>query len=163
MTETDDVSVLSECQEYQPAYKQDDYTLASESSVTSDVAPTRKNNRNAMDAYLMTDKLYHKMRRYGGTADERVGVYSTRTTPGAYIRDAITGATNNACRVGSIYEDLFFKVCFATGDFGSETKTMFFDCPEQYERHLNATVSQQNKDRWTNKFAAIRTRLEAQK
>ena len=159
MTETDDLSVLSE---YQPVYKQDDYTLASDSSVMSDIAPTRKKNRSAMDAYMLNDKLYHKMRRYGGSGDGKVGVYSTCTTPGACIRDAITGGTSDGCRVGSVYEDLFFKVCFATGEFGSEPKTMFFDCPEQYERHLNATVSQPNKDRWTNKFAAIRSRLEAE-
>lgn len=157
---SDTMSMQSDCQEFQPAYKQDDYSLASEDSVISQVSPTRKKQRNVMDAYNLNDKLYHKMRRNGGKYDEKVGVYSSSTIPNAYIRDAVTGGTNDICRVGSIYEDLFFKVCFATGEFGSEPKTMFFDCPEQYERHLNEKVSQAVKDKWTSKFAATRKYLE---
>jgi hypothetical protein len=159
MTETDEMTITSEYADFQPVYKQDDYTLASESSVASETSPTKKKQRNYMDAYLLNDKSYHKMRRTGGSSD---GVYSTNTTPGSSIRDAITGGTSPMCRVGSIYEDLFFKVCFATGEFGSEPKTMFFDCPEQYERHLNASVAQSNKDRWTSKFAAARKLLESE-
>ena len=162
MTETDEMTITSEYADFQPVYKQDDYTLASESSVTSETSPTKKKQRNYMDAYLLNDKSYHKMTRNGGFADEKVGVYSTGTTPGSSIRDAITGATSPMYRVGSIYEDLFFKVCFATGEFGSEPKTMFFDCPEQYERHLNANVSQLVKDRWTSKFAAARKLMESE-
>jgi hypothetical protein len=162
MTETDEMSLTSDYADFQPVYKQDDYTLASESSEMSEVSPTKKKQRNYMDAYMLNDKSYHKMRRTGGTSDEKVGVYSTCTMPGASIRDAITGASTPMCRVGSIYEDLYFKVCFATGEFGSEPKTMFFDCPEQYERHLNASVSQSIKDRWTSKFASARKLLEGQ-
>ena len=156
MTVADEKSLQSDYADLEPVYKQDEYTLASESSVKSDPSPAKRKQRNYMDAYLLNDKTYHKMVRFGGSKDEKVGVYSTPTTPGSKIRDAITGATTPLCSVGSAYEDLYFKVVFATGDFGSEPKTMFFDCPEQYERHLNATVSQQNKDKWTNKFAAAR-------
>ena len=99
MTETDEMTITSEYADFQPVYKQDDYTLASESSVTSETSPTKKKQRNYMDAYLLNDKSYHKMTRNGGSADEKVGVYSTGTTPGASIRDAITGATTPMCRV----------------------------------------------------------------
>jgi len=157
---TDDNEVNSECQEYQPFYTKDDYTLASESSIVSESSPARKKQRSVMDAYLLNNKTYHKMRRGGGSPDEKVGVYSTNTTPGTLIKDAVTGGTSDICRVGTIYEDLFFKVGFATGEFGSEPKTMFFDCPEQYERHLNETVSQPTKDKWTTKFAFTRKLLE---
>ena len=116
MTETDDMTITSEYADFQPVYKQDDYTLASESSVTSETSPTNKKQRNYMDAYLLNDKSYHKMTRNGGSADEKVGVYSTSTTPGASIRDAITGGTSQMCRVGSIYEDAYGKINKETGE-----------------------------------------------
>lgn len=150
---------FSDTGEFQPVYQKDDFTIASESSVVSDISPARKKQRNYLDAYKLNDKLYHKIVRNGGNKQEKVGLYSTNITPGASIRDAITGLTDDTCRVGTIYEDLFFKVVFATGEFGSDPKTAFFDCPEHYERHLNASVSQQNKDNWTNKFVAARKRL----
>lgn len=150
---------FSDTGEFQPVYQKDDFTIASESSVVSDISPARKKQRNYLDAYKLNDKLYHKIVRNGGNKQEKVGLYSTNITPGASIRDAITGLTDDTSRVGTIYEDLFFKVVFATGEFGSDPKTAFFDCPEHYERHLNASVSQQNKDNWTNKFVAARKRL----
>jgi hypothetical protein len=159
MTDTENMSIPSE-DEFQPVYKQDEYELASESTeVSAPVSPARRKQRDFMEAYLLNDNFYHKMVRGGGPKDEKVGMYSTSTVPGALIRDAITGATNNQFRVGSVYEDLFFKVVFATGEFGSQPKTAYFDSPEQYERHLNLSVSQPNKDRWTNKFAAARKAL----
>lgn len=150
---------FSDNEGFQPVYQKDDFTIASESSVVSDISPARKKQRNYLDAYKLNDKLYHKIVRSGGSKLEKVGLYSTNMTPGASIRDAITGLTDSICRVGTRYEDLFFKVVFATGEFGSEPKTAFFDSPEHVERHLNISISQQNKDNWTNKFVATRKLL----
>lgn len=135
-------------------YQNDDVTLVSDSSVVSSVSPARKKQRDYLDAYRLNDKMYHKMTRNG--SKDKVGLYTTCVTPGALIRDAITGATNTDYRVGSRSEDLFFKVIFATGEFGSEPKTAFFDSPEQCERHLNENISQETKNSWTNKFALAR-------
>jgi len=155
-------SLMSEG-EFQQPYVEDDYSIASESTVKSEkLMPARKKQRNYMDAYKLNDKSYHKLYRPGGDKNDKVGVYSTNSTPGSLIRDAVTGATHYLHCVGSHYEDLYFKTGFATGEFGSETKTMFFDSPEQYERHLNATVSQRNKTTWTNKFAAARDLLHGE-
>lgn len=145
--------------DFQPVYQKDEYTLASESSIVSDVAPARKKQRDFMDAYKLNDKLYHKIVRGGGNKQEKVGLYTTSTIPGARIRDAITGIVDDNCRVGSMYEDLYFKVVFATGEFGSEPKTAYFDSPEHCERHINSSISQENKNKWTNKFVAARKRL----
>lgn len=156
----DNISVLSDS-EMQHNYVVDDYSVASESTVKSDKnVPTKRKQRDYMDAYKLNDKSYHKVKRTATIGlNEKVGVYSTTLTPGSLIRDAITGGMTQYHRIGSVYADLYFKVVYATGEFGSETKAMYFDCPEQYERHLNTTVSQPTKKMWTNKFAAARKLL----
>ncbi len=161
MTEhNDNISVMSE-DDINQTYMNDDYSVASESTVKSEhaVAAKRK-QRDYMDAYKLNDKSYHKVKRNNAMGvNEKVGIYSTNLTPGTLIRDAITGGITQHHRIGSVYADLYFKVVYATGEFGSETKSMYFDCPEQYERHLNTTISQEVKKKWTNKFAAARKLL----
>jgi hypothetical protein len=154
MTEIDMDDSYSENTIYNQPYQNDDVTLVSDSTVVSSISPTRKKQRDYLDAYRLNDKMYHKLSRKG--SKDKVGLYTTYVTPGTLIRDAITGATNNDYQVGSKSEDLFFKVVFATGEFGSDPKTAFFDSPEQYERHLNENISQETKNIWTNKFALAR-------
>jgi hypothetical protein len=58
--------------------------------------------------------------------------------------------------VGSVNEHLFFKVGLATGELGNNGGALFFDSPEQYERHMKTTVSQDIKQKWVQKCAEIR-------
>jgi hypothetical protein len=78
--------------------------------------------------------------------------------PGTMIRDAITGARCREHRVGTQNEHQFFKVAISTGELGINGGLVFFDSPEQYERHFKGiyTVPQQIKEKWTNKCAEIR-------
>ena len=61
------------------------------------------------------------------------------------------GIDRDYFRVGTADEDLFFSVILATGEFGQNAPTLFYDNPEQYERHFFTKVSQKSKDMWTEK------------
>jgi hypothetical protein len=76
------------------------------------------------------------------------------------IRDAITGYKHHEYRVGSWHEDLFFKVIETSGNVGKGLFCLYYDSPEQYERHMKGTVSDTVKRTWTEKFASAQARLE---
>jgi hypothetical protein len=79
--------------------------------------------------------------------------------PGARIRNAATSLYDRH-RCGSIYENLYFKVCHATGEFGNKDPlVLFYDSPEQYERHWNVRITQDSKDAWQTKYVAAQRRL----
>jgi len=80
----------------------------------------------------------------------KVEVYSTDTTPGVKIRDAITGSRFNQ-KVGSYDEDLFFKVRMPVFADNSVATTLFYDSPEAFERHQHITVKPEEKTRWVEK------------
>lgn len=85
--------------------------------------------------------------------------YATRNIPGTRIRNAATGNTERH-RCGSIYENLYYKVCHATGEFGNKDPLiLFYDTPEQYERHWNVRLSQENKDQWQVKYVEAQRRF----
>lgn len=77
-------------------------------------------------------------------------VFPTRSTPGAKIRDAVTGAFT-PYRVGSNLEGTFFKVTLATGECGYEGNLLFFQGPEEYERFFQTTMDWNAKQEWYNR------------
>lgn len=85
--------------------------------------------------------------------------YATRNVIGSRIRNAATGLYDKH-RCGSFAENLYFKVCHATGEFGNrEPLVLFYDSPEQYERHWNIRISQDSKDAWQAKYVEAQRRL----
>jgi hypothetical protein len=88
-----------------------------------------------------------------------IEVYTSGTNPGSLIRDAISGGRYTKFRIGSAHEDLFFKVKLATTDLKGDDGPLFFDTPEAYERHMNASVSTESKQKWAQKYAYARSRL----
>lgn len=85
----------------------------------------------------------------------RVEFFPTGTTPNLIIKHAATGKfqgfNNQFFRVGTKDEDLFFSVILATGELGQNMSVLFYDNPEQYERHFFTKVSQKMKDTWNEK------------
>jgi hypothetical protein len=75
---------------------------------------------------------------------------------GNYIRNAITGIESKDI-VGSKMEDLYFKVGIpGVGNF-------FFDGPDETERHLFFKISDIDKDKWRNKFIAMKEQISKDK
>jgi hypothetical protein len=86
----------------------------------------------------------------------RVEFFPTNVTPNSGIKHAITGIYQSAngryFRTGTKDEDLFFSVILATGELvGQHTPVLFYENPEQYERHFFTKLSQQIKNKWAEK------------
>jgi hypothetical protein len=148
-------------------YEGDPYNPASEPSeseydtatIISDITNDKQKQRNALlESYRSMDKGYYKIKRLIDGKLKAVEVYSTPTTPGAVIRDAIHGGLFLQSKVGSAHEDLFYKVRMATvtPNIPGDSVTLFFDNPEQCERHLGLTIGQATKELWKNKNHAAR-------
>jgi hypothetical protein len=64
------------------------------------------------------------------------------------IRNAVDGTYYNM-NVGDRDEEQLFKVILADGKFGRKDPLMlYYDSPDQYERHRQTTVSQETKEKW---------------
>lgn len=78
-----------------------------------------------------------------------VKVYETNTTPQHRIRDAITGMYWQRYKVGTLAENLFFKVCWATGHEGRQSPlVLFFNGPDEFEKHMLTEVAPDVKHEW---------------
>lgn len=87
----------------------------------------------------------------------KVEVYTSGGT-GALIRDAITGnVADYKHKVGSKYEDLYFKVSIATGECMAEngSNVLFYESPHAYTKQfLDTTLDENVVLRWENKYNA---------
>ncbi len=136
-------------------------------SDTISVASNVHKQRKILNAYKQTDPNYCKIRRMmkvrvkDQIVPKMVDIefYSTTNVPGFIIRDAITGARNENNRIGSIDEDLFFKVTLSTGEIKNDTPVLFFDSPEQYERKFGCSLDEKNKQSWRIKLAKTKAFL----
>jgi hypothetical protein len=89
--------------------------------------------------------------------------YHTKLTPGSLIRNAMTGGYEYGNRVGSANEDLFFKVNRAVGDFKNvDPHILYYNSPEQYERHFMTVLPVGVKERWLEKNVSARFQHQSQ-
>lgn len=118
--------------------------------------PTAKNKKNVRRINPETNKQV------------KVEFFPTTTTPNSAIKNAVSGSyqttsENRVLRVGTRDEDLFFSVILATGELGQDAPTLFYDNPEQYERHFMTKLSPEIKDAWIEKRDSAIIRLKTQK
>lgn len=76
---------------------------------------------------------------------------------GSRIRNAVTGG-KYPHMVGSINEDLYFKVCDTSG-VRNDPLILYYDNPEQYENHFFTNIDQRIKEDWYEKNLHARTKL----
>jgi hypothetical protein len=145
----------------------------------SDIDPDEYNNRfpenvseesTALGSYRrkkissnpkIEDSGYNCVYRQVDGTRVKVEFYETSATPNMYIRDAISGY-RLPYKTSTSDEDLFFSVRFATGENKRrDAMNLFYDNPEQYERHFFTTVSQATKDAWLNKVMYAKQAVEA--
>lgn len=74
---------------------------------------------------------------------------------GTRIRNAATGQRYEN-KVGSVSEDLFFKVKDISGLLNKETNNLFYDTPEQYENHQYTILDTNIKEKWYQKNIVAR-------
>jgi len=120
----------------------------------------KRKNRKLWEESKQEIKGFHKITRFFNGKKYEIDVYSTSTTPGFMICDAITGSRYKDYRVGTSKEHLFFKVRLSTGELGKKcVDSLYFDSPEQYERHMKTTLSQSTKEKWLKKSMEVREEL----
>lgn len=139
------------CEEY--AYEPNEY-----SGNTTGTDHQRKN----LDEYKMIDKGFRKTTIINNGQRVDIEYYLTSNTPGNLARDGLTGGRFDV-RVGSNDEHLLFKVGCAIGTPDNDLTLLFYNSPEDYEKHMLHPVSQEHKESWRNKRAiAMKLRDEKQ-
>lgn len=116
-------------------------------------------------SHNVNDKGYHLVRRSKKPRGKfQLEYYETSINPETRIRNAVTG---NRYRddhpkikyvVGTKQEDLFFKVVIANGETGNNPVFLFYDNPEQFEKHQRIILSQPIKEKWSKKNLECRLR-----
>jgi len=111
------------------------------------------NNRHKVND-LVKDKRKHKIKRVNRDGRLKTIEIFGSGPQDCTIRNAVSGFRYVGHNVGSLNEDLYFKVKLSTGELGEgvEGPTLFYDDPEQYENHLFEEVSQEIKQKWHKKF-----------
>jgi hypothetical protein len=128
-------------------------------SWASDSKMTKKMKRE-MAELNKEDKYFFQLKRKPNSyTTKTINVFGSGDV-GTSIRDAITGVRNFGHKVGSASEDLYFKTRICTGEFGNrEAPTLFFESPEQYERHMMLSLDAETKKQWHRKSQAARRQL----
>jgi len=143
---SDDVFDPNEANDY---YDYDEISQQSEVSTVNTYSNNIKKVR--MDQLKIFDKSFHKITRHNEKNKKvKIEFYESSTTPGFFIRNAVSGNRYDY-KVGSYDEDLLFKVAFATGEIGQDTAILFYTSPEQYEKHMMVQVSNDVKQSWKQK------------
>ena len=128
---------------------------------TSNISVNKFSHKRRHAEMKNSDPGYFIVKRYPNMKSSmkqfiKIGYYMTNRCPGASIRNAVSGLYESNHKVGSIDEDLFFKVAMCTGENKTSTNMLFYDSPEQYERHFMCSISTATKDRWNDKSMAAR-------
>jgi hypothetical protein len=134
------------------------YDEVSEKSIDNSF---RHQKHGAKVAAKFEDKGFNRIRRAlkGKAQNEFIDYYETSSNPDVYIRDAISGAVRAPYRTGTIDEDMFFSVRLATGEGRTRGgSNLFYDSPEQYERHFHIELSRELKEQWRVRAMKARER-----
>lgn len=78
---------------------------------------------------------------------------------GSNIRLADTGQYTSH-KVGSKYEDFYYKVNLATGECNGKSNTFFFLSPLEYADHMGIELDQNDVRMWRTKIRTIQQNLE---
>jgi len=99
-----------------------------------------------LNQFKSLDKSCHFLRR----GNKNIAVYAT-SSQGSDIKNAETGEFSKSV-VGTLGENLFYKVTIATGEYLSGPLTLFYTSPSHYEKHQGVIVSEDIKFKWNLKY-----------
>ena len=110
------------------------------------------NNKRKKELFNLANSPNNNCVRYIVTDNNRkkhyVQCFPSIGGTGASIRHAISGAFFKEHKIGSKWEDLYFK---ARLSMLPKPVTVFYDSPEQCERHQRSTISSDVKEKWLKK------------
>jgi hypothetical protein len=114
------------------------------------------NNNDALNNLKKMDKGYQKVSRklnkvwVDGKYYKNITIEFYCSSENGYIRNAITGYRSRV-KVGSSEEDTYFKVKMASGECKKNSGVLFYDSPEQFEKHQLVILKLPIKEQWYNK------------
>ena len=88
------------------------------------------------------DQNYHFI--HNENKKRKIEFYST-SEYSTCIRDAMTGRYYKDMKLGTKAECMFFKIKIFEGPRGF---TLFYNSPEEFEKHQHKIISQKIKDKW---------------
>ena len=139
---------------YHPTNCDDDSIAASDAfSVVSWLSYNRKKSNDEKREARMADKGYYFYKKLHNNRRLKIEMYDSGTSLGSRIRDPVTGSRLYE-RVGSSAEKDFFKVRWC-GLNRQRPVTLFYDSPENYERHHRTTLSDDIKQKWWNEHRSV--------
>lgn len=122
-------------------------------------------DKRFIDDLKLSNKRFHKISKKVNTKTGKktvnVEFYSSGAT-GNLITHAVSGSKQRGYIVGSQYEDLFFKISYCNNKLSSETITLFYYSPEEYEKHQYVNLSDNVKAKWTEKYMKMAIKLKLQ-
>ena len=118
--------------------------------------------RRILKAYKKADAGYYSFKKIVGENLVKIEVFST--TPNMKkIRHAITGL-RTPYPVGCKQEDLFFTIVdsssLAPKSDSTLRRKLYYNSPEEYERHFNVTVNRDTKKIWYDRNRIAKHRLK---
>jgi hypothetical protein len=120
---------------------------------SNDYDDSNHNQQGALKNVKSLNRGYHKIMINTVINNKKkkieLGVYGSGSHESP-IRNAETGEYYKY-KVGTMDEDLFFKVMISTGEVPSGPLTLFYDSPEHYERHQYLELDNYTKKRWEEK------------
>jgi len=124
-------------------------------SVDTDLTSIQNHTKTILNS---SSKNFHLVnRKIGKRKRIKLGYFTTSFVPDSKIVNAITGLRYRdedpkvKYLVGSLEEDLLFKVSISNGETGQDPVRLFYDSPEQFEKHQHTTLNQTIKEAWLNK------------
>ncbi len=152
--DNDNIDYWREADE-EPVYYNDDVSISTVS--THDTEANKNKVKTRFGESYKNDKHYFKIKGNKKGIPSITG-FSTSVLPGATIRNGVTGYLEcdymgkPIYKVGSLNEELFFKANVSVNGITGEPRILFYDSPEQYERHFRTTLSDETKNIWREKY-----------
>ena len=117
--------------------------------------------RRILKAYKKADSGYYSFRKNVNGESVKIEVYSVLND--GRIRHAITGL-KTPYPIGCKQDNLFFTIVDSSM-LTSRTNTigrrkLYYNSPEEYERHFYTTISQPIKQKWLERRNATRRQLD---
>ena len=143
---------------YTDEYLPDDAVFEDETNVsideTSSMDTNERDRKKRHELYKRSDPDYYsfkvpKQNEDGDLYHHKVEIFSSPSV--GFIRNASTGI-REPYKVGSKYEDLYFRVKDVGLHTGGEPRKLFYKNPEEFERHQFGKVSQDIKKQWSDKY-----------
>lgn len=148
--------------EYIEPYEQMDliseHDMPENISITDDGSVNSSTIHKKMNDVLkkQSDLDYNKLKLVSNNEVSKVELYDTGCVRGAVIRLATSGIRTRH-RVGSMDEELYFKVTYTgirhkTAKNENQALFLYYETPEQWERHFKTTCSTNIKTAWNKKY-----------